>query len=239
MKKTSAMLIGFLFIGILISCDKKLIKPSSDITVETREVASFSSIDVSDALDVEVTFVAGPEQVVVEANSNLQAYLITEVNNGKLEIHWKKGTSVMPGATVKIRVSATEVNAMEASGASNIQLMNAWTTSTAAVGLSGASSMRGNIVAESATMNLSGASNADFTGALLSLNSECSGASDLRGFGLSVDNLVLNLSGASTTELTVNSTINLDASGASDFSYKGNASISSLNLTGSSTIHKF
>jgi len=239
MKKTSAMLIGFLFIGVLISCNKKTIKPSSDITIETRQVSSFSSIDVADALDVEVTFVSGQEQVTVEANSNLQAYLITEVNNGKLEIHWKKGTNILPGSKVKIYVNASEVSGVEASGASNIQLINAWTTTDATVELSGASSLRGNLVAESAKVNLSGASNTDLTGALVSLNSDCSGASNLKGFGLSVDYLLLELSGASNAELTVNSSIHLNASGASDLSYHGNASISYLNLSGSSTIHKY
>lgn len=233
------MLIGLFFIGLLFSCNKKTIKPSSDITVETREVASFSSIDVSDALDVEVTFGSGQEQVIVEANSNLQAYLITEVKNGKLEIQWKKGTVILPGSSVKIYVSASEVNSIDASGASNVQLINSWTTTHAAVELSGASSLRGNLLAESGTVNLSGASNVDLTGALGTLNSECSGASELKGFGLSVDYLVLDLSGASNAELTVNSSIHLNASGASDFSYQGNASISFLNLTGSSTIHKY
>jgi hypothetical protein len=51
-------------------------------------------------------------------------------------------------------------------------------------------------------------------------------------------NANLQLSGASNASLTVNGTINLSASGASIFTYKGTAVVNQLDLSGASQIVK-
>ncbi len=69
-------------------------------------------------------------------------------------------------------------------------------------------------------------------------NAEASGASDIKAFGLTSQQLKADISGASSINITVDKTLDVIASGASGVNYKGNGKVISEDVSGASRINK-
>ena len=104
--------------------------------------------------------------------------------------------------------------------------------------LSGASTFLGEVNCNKLYADLSGASNFDASGNANDFDLEVSGASVVRDYGLSIEKLSAELSGASNAFLTIEDEIDVEASGASNLHYKGNATVVRKDLSGASSIKK-
>jgi hypothetical protein len=223
---------------VLSSCLKKQIKPSSDVTTESRNLSGFTALDVSDAIEVEVTFDPNVENVVISANSNIHQYILTDVVNGRLKIRMKNNINIKSGAYILVKVSTPYLEGVDISGASRVEFTNDETVSYMDLDISGASTFQGGFTATDCDINLSGASNVSIWGGAASANIDLSGASRLGDYDFIIDNLNVELSGASTATLTVNGVMNVNASGASTLNYKGTALIDNMESSGASSIIK-
>ena len=236
MKNLFIVLVGT---SVLFSaCKKHFINPSSDITSMERFVEEFIGVDVSEAIEVTITYSNNEQKVVVEANSNLHPYVMTEVVGGKLKIHMQKNVKLGKNSTIKVHVTMPEIVLLEVSGASEVTFTNQIVTNHLDIEASGASKISGSLNAASVNLELSGASEVNFQGASSLATFSMSGASTFDSFSFHVNDLNADLSGASVVFVTVNNHLNLVASGASEFHYSGDCSIGELSLTGSSTLHK-
>lgn len=223
---------------VMSSCNKKKIKPSNNVTIETRQLSGYNRIDVSDAMEVELTM-GSQELVQVEANENLHEYILIDVVNGTLKIRMKNNISVKSGATIKIYVNALAMESFLIEGASRVELTNDLITSNFDLDISGASSFQGGITATESDVRISGASKVEVWGATTNADVDISGASNLADFAFTItDYLKIDLSGASKAELTVDGTMDIKASGASTFNYKGNGLINELDISGASSVNK-
>lgn len=223
---------------VMSSCIKKSIKPSNNITMESRQHSGYDKIDVSDAMEVILTMDT-QESVVVEANENLHQYILTDVVSGTLKIRLKNNIRVKSGASIKIYVNALAIDDIRIDGASRVELTNDLITSNFNLDVSGASSFQGGFTAVDSDIDISGASKVEIWGSTTNANAKISGASNLADFAFTItDYLNIDLSGASKAELTVDGTMDIEASGASTFNYKGDGLIDNLNLSGASSVNK-
>jgi hypothetical protein len=131
-----------------------------------------------------------------------------------------------------------ELVSLDASGASEVTFTNQLEATNLEIKASGASEVSGSLNAVSTSIKMSGASELNLQGTSISAFFDLSGASEFKSFDFQTNELDAQLSGASEVHVTVNNTLNLDASGASDFHYKGDCVIGELSLTGASTIRK-
>lgn len=223
---------------VMTSCIKKSIKPSNNVTTETRALTGYTKLDVSDAMNVYLTM-SSQEEVVVEANENLHQYILTDVVNGTLKIRLKNNVRIKSGATINIYVNATMMESLTIDGASRVELMNEIVSNDFKLDVSGASSFQGGLTAVDCDFKISGASRVELWGSTSTANAEISGASNLSDFAfLITDYLTIDLSGASKAELTVDGLMNIKASGASVFNYKGDGLIEELDISGASSVNK-
>ena len=218
------------------ACNK--IKPSKKITTEERTIGTYEKLSVYDAFDVSVTYGSATSKITVEANDNLMKYIITELDGDYLVIKLDSKISVKSSATLKINITVPKLTEIKASGASSVEFLSELSTSNLNLNLSGASALKGDVNLTSCNFNLSGASQIDVAGSINTAIIELSGASSIGNYNCSIDNLSIDLSGASSGSLTLNEIINIDASGASSLNYKGNCTINTIELTGASSINK-
>lgn len=222
---------------VFTSC-KKGVKPSDDITIETRQLSGYTKLDVSDAMEVEVTF-GQSEEVVVEANSNLHQYILTDVVNGVLKIRLKNNVRIKSGSEIKVYVSATTLSQVRIDGASRIEFMNDVTTTNFELDVDGASRFQGGIYTADIEVKSEGASKVEMWGSSDTAKIKASGASNIGDFAFLINSyLDIDLSGASKAELTVDGTMDIEVSGASRFNYKGNGVINELDVSGASSVNK-
>lgn len=229
---------AILALALIATSCKKAIKPDSEITTETRQLSGFTKLDVSDAIEVEVSF-TGQEEVIVEANANLHEYILTDVVNGTLKIRLKNNIRFKSGSTIKVYVSALMLEAAILDDASRLELTSDANAVNFDLDLKGASKFQGGIVADFLHIHAKGASRLEIWGTAAEAEMEISGASNVEDYAMLITSfLELDLSGASKAELTVDGMMNIEASGASRFNWKGNGAINEIDLSGSSTVNK-
>lgn len=226
---------------LLSSCEQfgNSVVPSGSITEQAKNISDFDGISASHAFNVYITFTEATESIRIEANENLHEYIEVKKNGGILSIGLKDNINIRRGsATLNAYISAISLTDFDASGASNIYLQNSLIENNVYVDLSGASNLSGYVEVRQLTADISGASNLELTGIAKDVEFDASGASNLNDYGLSITNFDADLSGASNAYVTVNNELFIEASGASNVSYKGNGIVKRQDLSGASNIRK-
>lgn len=212
---------------------------SGDANLQTRKVSGFHGVEVSGGIDLYLS--SGPESVSVSASSaEVRDHMVTEVIEGILRIHLQKNWHGGFGNPhMKAYVSISKLEKLGASGGGDVTLQNEITGSDVYIDLSGGSDLKGKLNANHLVINQSGGSDVKLSGNVQNLKVESSGGSDLEGYDLVTDYASINSSGGSDSKLTVNKELRIVASGASDVSYKGAASVKEIISSGASSVtHK-
>jgi len=231
-----------------------------DNHAQVRKVPSFTAISVSSAIDIYLTQSNTNDVAVSASEEEIRDHIVTEVVGGTLIIRlgengswfsWKKWGNYK----TKAYVSMKDINALTASGASNIHLVNTIESPKIVIKLTGASDFHGDIKAGTLDYRLSGAcdykgqvtantilidgsgaSNIELEGTVDDLSVEVSGASDAKLYGLSTKGAVVHASGASHAKVNVSEILKAEANGASNIDYKGNPNVKESNTSGASSI---
>jgi hypothetical protein len=217
---------------------------------------------VSSAIDLYLTQSNKNEVAVSATNDEIRDHIITEVVGGTLIIRlgdkgswfsWRKWGNYKTKAYVSIK----DIDALTASGASTVHLVNTIESPKMRIKLSGASDFKGNIkagvlmyqltgasdykgevTANSIDIDGSGASSIELIGKVDDLAIEVSGASDAKLYNLTAKGAILRASGASNIGVTVTEILRANSSGASDINYKGNPTVKESNTSGASSIRR-
>ena len=234
-----------------------------DDNVQVRNVANFNAISVSSAIDLYLTQSTSNKVAVSASSDEIRDHIITEVEGGVLIIrlgengtwfNWKKWGNYKTKAYVSIK----DIDAITASGASDVHLINTIESPKIRIKLSGASDMKGDISGGTILYDISGASDCkssvdankivisgegaskiELSGRVDDLSVVISGASDAKLYNLISKGAILKSSGASNIQATVTELLKANSSGASNIDYKGNPSVKESNTSGASSIrHK-
>ncbi len=200
------------------------IEGNGNFIAETREVSSFSRIEVHGAMDVEVT--PGTSQVRVEADANLQEYIETYVKGDRLIIREKDGVNLRSSKDIKVHVTAPTLSGIDVSGASKVNGNGLFThNGMVKLDVSGAGSIKVNVNATSINADISGSGDILVGGNARDLDLEISGAGMAKCFDLQTENVRVDISGAGGANVSVSKSIDADVSGAGTVKYRGNPSV--------------
>jgi hypothetical protein len=212
-------------------------KTINDANAQKREVTGFHSIEVSGGIDLYLS--QGNEAVAVSATSTENRDRIkTKVENGVLKIwyEWKTGNIRMDWGNKKLKayVSFQQLDRLEASGGSDIDVDGSIKVSKLDMEISGGSDFSGKVELDELKVRASGGSDVSISGKTSRLAVDASGGSDFSGYELSADICNVDASGGSDIHITVNKELSANASGGSDVYYKGSGLIRDLKTSGSS-----
>jgi hypothetical protein len=175
------------------------ISGSGNIVTEKRDVSGFTSVEAGGIFKVEIT--AGRDFAVeVEADDNLLPVIKTEVSGGVLKI--ASDRHIRSHGPIVIRVSAPDIDGVEATGASTVSVAN--------------------LNNREFSIDSSGASKVSAAGETGKLTLDISGASKVDASGLKAADANIDASGASHVEVNAVENLFIDASGASRVTYSGN-----------------
>jgi hypothetical protein len=250
-----------LLVGFVVNAQQKT-SIVYDENAQQRKVPSFTAISISSAIDLYLTQSDKNEVAVSATNDEIRDHIITEVVGGTLIIRlgdrgswmsWRKWGNYKTKAYVSIK----DINALTASGASNVNLINTIESPKMRIKLSGASDFKGNIKAgvlmyqltgasdykgevsaNSIDIDGSGASSIELIGNVDDLAIEVSGASSAKLYNLTSKGAILRASGASNIGVTVTEILRASSSGASDINYKGNPNVKESSTSGASSIRR-
>ena len=223
---------------VFTSCENDSIRASGEVTSREFTFSGYTSVRVGGAFDVVIRFSETEESVRIEANENLQDRLVVRVDGTTLRIQPEDNLQIKGNPTLRAFITTNTLSNFEISGASTLTLEDQWIIDDGNIRLSGASDFTGEVAANQLEIRTSGASDVDIFGAVEELNADLSGSSDLKDFDLQVQRLAIDLSGSSDAFLSVTQSIEIDASGSSSLTYRGNPEIVRQNLSGSSALNR-
>jgi hypothetical protein len=227
----------FLLTAFIISARAQQI---NDPNIQVRKLSGFSSIKVSNAIDLYLSQ-SDEEVVAVSAEkANYRDHIKTTVEGGVLKI-WYENTGDgfrFGNRKLKAYVSIKNLVKLQASGACDVVIAGKLSGNELSIDMNGASDFQGTLDVKTLDLKLNGASDATISGRVVNLKVDANGASDLKGYDLETDNCSAEASGASDIKITVNKELSARASGASGVYYKGSGVIRDIKTSGASNISK-
>lgn len=211
-----------------------------DQNAEVRPVTSFHAIQVSHAFDVVITQGAEVALAVSSSNKDDIQYIRTAVENGVLKIWQADDKKWWPkNRKLKAYISVKNLDAIRASGATNIKIDGGLKADNLKLQLSGASDLQGQLnVSQQLEVDLSGASDINITGSADNITIEANGASDVKAYEFRANTCSVDASGASGVQITVDKELSAKLSGASHVHYKGTGLIRDIKTSGASNVRK-
>jgi hypothetical protein len=218
--------------------NEKSVKLSGVTKVSTKEVSAFDKVDVSGAIDVIVN-IGNKSEVVIEADSAIMPYVVTEVKDRELRIYNKDiiGFYNFKNNKILVTITTPSILELESSGACDVTI-NDLKTDMFKVSLSGACDLIGSFECNVLDFESSGSSDSKLRGKVKNCNIELSGACDIKALDLEVDSLKIEGSGSSNVEITVQNSLDVELSGASELRYKGEPKYIKTDMSGVSNLTK-
>jgi hypothetical protein len=189
---------------------------SGVVVTESRPVSGFSVVSTS--LPARLVIVqSGTESLSVTAEDNILPLVRTEVAGGRLVLSLAPAISISITREIVIEVSARTVTAIEASGATRVELTRLET--------------------DALSLQASGASQVTGSGNARALRLDLSGAVRCELGGLASRSAVTSVSGTSYARLRVAESLEAIVSGLSVIEYYGDAAVVA-SVSGASTVRR-
>jgi len=215
-----------------------LVVGSGRPVTRTFNLSDFTSVSLANSFQGDITR-GDSFGVEITADDNLFDYLrVTKTGSTlKVELDPLHHYSLRPNA-LQAKVTLPTLTGLTVSGASHATLSGFKSAQDLDLNVSGASGVSGNIESGMVRINASGSSQVRLEGTGQQGSLEASGASQLflNSFGL--NSAGVNLSGASSAEVNVQSKLDYDLSGASHLTYQGAPAIGSSQTSGASSAYR-
>jgi hypothetical protein len=231
MKNLIALLIAS---TIFISCN--VISGNGNVQEEKREIPNVHTVKTSGSLDVEIKS-GDAYSVLVENDENLIPYVVTEVNNGVLNIHYKNGTSIS-NDHAKVFVTAPSLDKITTSGSADITT-NGIIKNVNEIEFisSGSGDVKASVDAPSVKASGSGSGDIKLSGKTRDFNCKISGSGDVQCSNLQSENTTVSVSGSSDVHVFASVHLKVNITGSGDVYYDGNPASPEIHITGSGTVH--
>lgn len=203
------------WLGLVLATSGCFTRGNGEAASSVRDVGEFHAVDLGGVFQAEIT--VGPAtHVELRGDGNLLDKV--ELQNIGGELRAELRGSVLPTMPLRLLVSTPTLDAVDLSGASQA-------TITGATG-------------PKLELEISGASNVTVAGAVDSLELDLSGASQADAARLVAKQVQIDASGASSAEVVANESFDADASGASNVTWRGDATRVTTDASGAASITK-
>ncbi len=232
-----------LVVVFTVSCSAqwgKKIKGNGNTVTIDRSVGDYDAIALSGWFDVDL--VDGKEgEITLEGESNLLAYIKTEVKDGKLVIKVEKGVNLKPSSWddgIRITVPIETISALALSGSGDIVGKKIIKTDKFKTSMSGSGDITISVQANSVDASMSGSGDITLSGSTNDFEATISGSGDIKAYDLEADNVDATVSGSADIKVTANKLLKARVSGSGDISYRGNPDKVDTKASGSGDISK-
>ena len=226
MKTTKLM---FSFILCIITFISFAAPGNSDKT-EVRNVNNFNGIKVSTGIDLYITM-GTTEEVKIVADDDIIENLITEVDNGTLNIYMKQKNWFnwnMGNRTMKAYVTVKELSKIDASSGSDVKSENTLKGEDLKVRASSGSDVEIDIYYKNFSLNTSSGSDAKISGKTKNFEADASSGSDINAKDLESAICKVSVSSGSDADVNVTDELHAHASSGADVRYYGNPQVKDI-----------
>lgn len=208
---------------------------NGNIREEKRDLSNIYEVKTSGSIDLEIHN-GDQYSLVVENDENLLKYVITEIDNGVLNVHYKDGYAVM-NDHAKVILTAPTLEKLVSSGSADISSKGVIKNSKQIeINTSGSGDIYAEVDAPSIKVSGSGSGNVTLSGRTKDFDCKMSGSGDVKCGNLQSENAVIHVSGSSDVHVFASVSLKVNVTGSGDVYYSGNPSSPEIHITGSGTV---
>ncbi|MCE3229626.1 MAG: hypothetical protein K0S32_4177 [Bacteroidetes bacterium] len=202
---------------------------------QERQVSGFNKLESTSAIKVFLT-IGDKEGVTFEAEEDVISKLKAEVKNGELKLYLEG--KVNSNNDIIARVTAKSIIAIEASGASMVDVVTPLSTDKMVLEASGAAGIELELTTKEVVANVNGAGSIEIKGSTKELKAVATGAGRLKAAELKSEDVIVSASGAGSASVNAKTSLKADASGAGCVKYSGEPKDKKINVSVSGSVNK-
>lgn len=205
----------------IIFCSCQSITGSGNVTTQTRNLNHFDGVKTSGSIDIEVTNDES-QLVKVEADDNILPYIITKVEDGLLDVHFKPHY-FYNNVNVKVYVSAPSLKRLLVSGSGSITLKNTLKDDGhIETKVSGSGDIKAFVDAPVVTAAIGGSGTITLEGKTKDFTCNIAGSGDIKCRKLLSEITTVSIVGSGTAHVFASVRLDAKVTGSGDVFYSGN-----------------
>ncbi|MGC1206291.1 MAG: head GIN domain-containing protein [Flavobacteriaceae bacterium] len=240
MKKTITLLtMSLMFVNIMNAqlWGNKKVKGNGNVVTETRTTSDYDGIKCAGSMDF--ILVSGNEgKIILEGDSNLLEYIITEVKDDNLIVKVKKGIHMdYKNKTIKITIPFKDISLVSLAGSGDLFNKDIIETDKLSVSLAGTGDIKLDIKTNFVKGAVAGSGDLTLSGNTDKLEAKIAGSGDFHGFGLQANDTEVAIAGSGDAKVVSNKNLSARVSGSGDIKYRGNPKLDKK-VAGSGSVTK-
>lgn len=214
---------------------------SGKAATELRQLPPFQAVAMSGSMDLTVRQGA-EQQVELTADDNLLALLETEVrgsgDDARLEVRWKRGSSVNTRTQTRIAITVPRLTALSASGSGDMTVER-FETPSLAIRVSGSSDTRlRELKTAQLDIAISGSGDVEGAGSATRVGVKVSGSGDIELGELKAEEVSVTISGSGDAMVHADKSLEVRIAGSGDVRYRGDPARVNAKVAGSGSVSK-
>jgi Putative auto-transporter adhesin, head GIN domain len=206
---------------------------------ESRPVADFDAIAVSDSIDL-VVRQAEKESLTLTADDNVLPLVETVVEAGQrgrtLVIRLRRGESLSTRRTIKATVDVVRLTALASAGSGNTTV-GALKTPSLRVSMAGSGDLRlDRLTADALEVRVAGSGDVTGAGTADQVKLTIAGSGDVDLASLAADHVTVSIAGSGDAKITANQSLSVKVAGSGDVVYGGAVKAVRTSVAGSGTV---
>lgn len=213
----------------------KTVYGNKKVVTKERKTESFTGVKVSAGIDVYLKQ-GNNEAVSVEADENLQEYILTEVRGGVLSVYSEY--NIRDAERKRVYVTMKEVNSIKTTSAGDVIGETPIKSDRLELSASSAGDIKLDVYAKDIDIDISSSGDITLSGETDKLKVDLSSAGDLNAYDLKAREADVSVSSAGDADVNVSEKIIARASSAGDINYKGDPKYVDAHSSSAGGVHK-
>lgn len=217
----------------------KKVNGNGNMVSDTRKTSSYDKVALVGSIDVRI--VEGKEgNLKVDAESNLQEYILTEVKDGTLKISVEKDVSLNPSRNMEITVTVPveDIDALSVTGSGDVSNSGVLKADDLKISVTGSGDIMLNVAANELSGAITGSGDIKLSGNADEFSCKVTGSGDFMAYNLKAKNVEAGVSGSGDIQVSASESLKARVSGSGDISYRGNPEKQDFKTSGSGAISK-
>jgi len=214
---------------------RKTVHGNNNVVTKERNADHFTGIKVSSGIDVYLKQ-GGDEAISVEADENLQEYILTDVRDGVLHVYTE--VNIRDAERKRVHVTMKEIKSVKTSSAGDVYGETPVKTDRLQLSASSAGNIKLEVFANEINADISSSGDITIKGEADMLEADLSSAGDLNAYELKVREADVSASSAGDADINVSDRITARASSAGDINYMGNPKYVDAHSSSAGGIHR-
>ena len=208
-----------------------------NVVKETRSIGSFSEITTEGVVNVYLSQ-GSTESVVVEADKNLIAYIITKSDGDKLVIKTRDELEVEKSTKMNVYVTLKNITKLENNNVGKLETVNQLNLNTLNIDNNSVGSTKLDLKCSDLKVDFNSVGNLTLTGEITKVSIDHNGVGNVNAEELSADIVKIDNNGVGNAEVNCNKELYMNLNGIGNISYKGNGVVKELNISGMGKVKK-